>query len=130
MISTFRGFEARAQQRPCTREDLEQLERDFEAWLTKRREADVSLEDVRDIVEATDAVRLTLRRSLREHDKAQAELLRIRQLIQRGHVREAVIICNDLRSAVAGFSDVNLDFVAEAQARHELRHRLLLIFGA
>lgn len=128
-------IERRLKMRPCTLVGLENLERDFEQQLKVFRgsasERCVSERLTSDLVgdlRRIDGIRLALRQRIADHRNAQIAISRLKRLIARGYVREAVVESLKLRSNISGFSDLSLNFVADAQTRHELRQRQLLIF--
>jgi len=128
LIPILRDFEKRARERPCTRGGLEALEGEFEEALGKARAqgGDGPPADTLETLTAADAVRVALRRGIVANERARSEILRIRQLIARGHVRAAVIESVKIRNVVAEFSDLSLDFVAEAQTENERRQQRLI----
>jgi len=115
---------------------LQSLEREFEERLRAMRERNEGpfppeglRPDTAEVLRATDAVRAALREGFVEHGRAQSEILRVQQLTARGHMRQAVVESVNIRRKVAGFSDLNLDFVAEAVKRQERRQRRLITLG-
>ena len=136
LIPALRDFEKRARDRPCTRRGLESLEGEFEEVLRRARMQDIGVLSgdgapggTLETLQAADAVRVALRRGVVAHDRARSEILRIRQLIARGYMREAVIESVKIRNLVADFSDLSLDFVAEAQAKNQRRHQTLIMIA-
>jgi hypothetical protein len=133
LIPALRDFEKRAQERPCTRRGLESLEGEFEEALRMARIQGVAggagaaaPGDTLETLKAVDAVRVALRRGVVAHDRVRSEILRVQDLVARGHMREAVIESVKIRNLVADFSDLSLDFVAEAQAKNQRRHQRLI----
>lgn len=133
LIPALRGFEKRARERPCTRRGLEFLEGEFEEALRKARIQAVDGAasagvpgGTLEMIKAVDAVRVALRQGIVAHERALSEVLRVQDLVARGHMREAVIESVRVRNLIADFSDLSLDFVADARAKSQQRHQRLI----
>jgi hypothetical protein len=70
-----------------------------------------------------------LHQALQAHDRAQMEIRRLRNLINRGHNKRAVALAATVRPLIAEFSDLNLDFVQQAEFQYHKQRRRILILG-
>lgn len=136
VIAKLTELENYARHRPRSREELEIAEREFHQhldmlrdWRERLRHHQVNLPDPIGLPEVTERTRMALRQSFAAHDKAQASVQHLRQLIERGHIRRAAIEATAANLKVSEFSDLDLGFVAEAE--HKLRHtrRRLIAIG-
>ena len=126
----------RIQQRPCTRGDLKNIGVEFDnclALLQKKREKLRSrnsfLSDPPNFGSVVHCFRATLRKVCIEHEKAVAHIVRLRNLTNRGHIKMAVSQAPLVRTTIKDFSDLNLDFVEQAEVQYRIQRRRLLTLG-
>lgn len=134
-LAKLPDFERRIQQRPCKRSDLETVGEEFNRGFTllrRRREEmrsrNAFLPDPPNMGGAVHRVRAALRMAYGEHKKAAAVVRQIQELVERGHIRRAAEAAKR-RGVIVEFSDLNLDFVAEAEVQYRRQVRRLIIMG-
>jgi len=136
VMAKMTELEGSARHRPCSREELEIAEREFQQhldmlreWRERLRRHQLNLLDPIGLAEAVERARMALRESRVAHNKARSSIQHLRQLIARGHVRYAVRNAASVRLKISEFSDLDLEFVR--QAEHKLIHtrRKLISFG-
>jgi len=135
-IPTLSDFEKAASERPCSRMHLEEVERELEGFLEllrKQREQlrprQADLPDPPELTKATGGVRTVLSQSFAAHDRAQAEVRQLRQIVARGHIQQAVTDVSTVQRTIAGFSDLSLDFVRAAEVQYKRHRRRLFAVG-
>ncbi len=136
IMPTLSDLESRARQRPAMRKNLEAVEQelaDILGLLRKQREElrprQAHLPEPLGLLETTESVRLALHQAFTAHDLAIAAIREVRELVARGHVRRAVAEAVEVRQKTAVFSDLSLDFVAEAEVQYRQRRQRLVAVG-
>lgn len=130
-------FERRARQRPCERSALEMVEQEFDqdlALLRSKREQlrtrKAFLPDPPEFSEAIHRVRASLRQAYADHKNASSIVRRLRELVERGHVRRALVEAVTVGAKASEFTDLDFSFIADAERRMSRTRRCWLAIAA
>ena len=134
LIPTLDDLANKARQRPCSRLELQAVEQEIAEvleMLRKQREQfrprQAFLAEPPELLKATQSVRLELLHAFKDHDQAQARIKQLKNLINRGHIKTALVQAASDGPVIDNFSDLNLEFIESARVQYRLRRRRLLM---